>query len=130
DKCPNTPSTYSVDGEGCVIYRNETVTQQLLVEFALNSSQIRDGYDDDIAEMADFMKEHPQLDVVIEGHTDDTGERDYNQWLSERRADAVGKRVIENYGIADERIETVGYGEDRPKVEGTSAEARQDNRRI
>jgi len=130
DKCPNTPNNYSVDEEGCIVYENETVTQELLVEFAINSSLINDSFDDNIKDTADFMKEHPQLDVIIEGHTDYTGEADYNHWLSERRAQAVGERLINNYGIAEERVSTVGYGESRPKVEGTSAEARQQNRRI
>ena len=130
DACPNTPATYSVDEEGCVIYTNETLTETLLVEFEINSSQIRSGATSDIRDMADFMKEHPQLDIVIEGHTDYTGDDDYNQWLSERRAEAVANSLVNNFGIARNRVSSKGYGETRPKVEGTSAEARQTNRRI
>ncbi|RUO62923.1 OmpA-OmpF porin, OOP family [Pseudidiomarina planktonica] len=130
DACPNTPATYSVDEEGCVIYTNETLTETLLVEFEINSSQIRSGATSDIRDMADFMKEHPQLDIVIEGHTDYTGDDDYNQWLSERRAEAVANSLVNNFGIARSRVSSKGYGEQRPKVEGTSAEARQTNRRI
>lgn len=130
DKCPGTPATYSVDADGCIEYDNETVTETLLVEFEINSSIIRENAKGDIKDMADFMKEHPQLDIVIEGHTDDTGAADYNQWLSERRARAVGDSLINDFGIAANRVSTVGFGESQPKVEGTSASARQANRRI
>lgn len=130
DACPNTPETYSVDEEGCVVYTNETLTETLLVEFEINSSVIREGATSDIRDMADFMKEHPQLDIVIEGHTDYTGDDDYNQWLSERRAEAVANSLVNNFGIERNRVSSKGYGESRPKVEGTSAEARQANRRI
>ena len=130
DKCPNTPRNYSVDSEGCVIYENETITETLVVEFDFDSSRIRDGFDGDIQDMAEFMNEHRQLDIVIEGHTDDVGPADYNQWLSERRAKAVGDKLVSDYGVSQNRVKTVGYGESRPRVEGNSAEARQENRRI
>ena len=71
-----------MDENGCILYENETITEELLVEFDLNSSEIRSGERNDIDEMAEFMKEHPQLDITIHGHTDSTGEAEYNQWLS------------------------------------------------
>ncbi|EKE83731.1 OmpA family protein [Idiomarina xiamenensis] len=130
DKCPNTPASYSVDKDGCIIYRNETVKRELVIEFPFDSYEIRDGYDDDIRKTADFMKEHPQLDIMINGHTDQTGPAEYNQWLSEQRAKAVGERMINNYGIAKQRVQWKGYGENRPKNSGETKAQRQENRRI
>ncbi|HAS14877.1 MAG TPA: OprF, partial [Idiomarina abyssalis] len=130
DNCANTPKNYSVDENGCILYENETITEELLVEFDLNSSEIRSGERNDIDEMAEFMKEHPQLDITIHGHTDSTGEAEYNQWLSERRAEAVANALVEKHGIARSRVDFKGHGESQPKVRENSAADRQTNRRI
>ena len=130
DKCPNTQAGFKVDADGCVMYANETVTRELVVTFALNSDAIPDSQKSDIRETADFLKEYPQLDVVIEGHTDDTGAATYNQQLSERRAKAVGDSLVNDFGIAASRVTTEGYGESRPKYPNNSADNRAKNRRI
>lgn len=130
DQCPNTQMGYKVDADGCVMYANETVTRELVVTFALNSAEISAGQTNDIRDTAAFLREYPQLDIVIEGHTDDTGAATYNQQLSDRRAKAVGDSLINDFGIAAERISTVGYGESRPKYPNNSSENRAKNRRI
>lgn len=130
DKCANTPRTYSVDENGCIMYENETITEDLLVEFDLNSSKIRSDAFSKIEETADFMKKHPQLDVTIHGHTDSTGKADYNQWLSERRAESVAKALVNRYGIEKSRVASKGHGESQLKVKENSAADRQENRRI
>ncbi|WP_417664821.1 OmpA family protein [Pseudidiomarina sp.] len=130
DKCPNTQAGFKVDAEGCVMYANETVTRELTVTFALNSAEISSAQTSDIRDTAEFLKEYPQLNVVIEGHTDDTGAATYNQQLSDRRANAVGNSLINDFGIAASRVTTVGYGESRPKYPNNSAENRAKNRRI
>lgn len=130
DKCANTPRNYSVDENGCILYENETITEELLVEFDLNSSNIRNDERNEIESMAEFMKEHPQLSITIHGHTDSTGEADYNQWLSERRAETVANSLVEKHGIAKHRVDFKGHGESQPKVRENSAADRQTNRRI
>ncbi|AVJ56574.1 OprF [Idiomarina sp. OT37-5b] len=130
DKCVNTPKDYSVDETGCVMYENEVIREELLVEFDLNSSKVRESAMGAIEEMANFMKEHPQLSITIHGHTDSTGEADYNQWLSERRAKSVGDVLIKRFGIAANRVDYKGHGESQPKVRENSAADRQENRRI
>ncbi len=130
DRCANTPATYSVDENGCVLYTNETIREELLVEFDLNSSKVRKDAMEPIAEMAEFMKEHPQLDITIHGHTDSTGEAKYNQWLSERRAKSVADVLVDSYGISASRVKSVGHGESQLKVQENSAADRQENRRI
>lgn len=130
DKCPNTRANFKVDADGCVMYANETVTRELVVTFGLNSDKISAGQTADIRATAEFLKEYPQLDIVIEGHTDDTGAATYNQQLSDRRAKSVGDSLINDFGIAPERVSTVGYGESRPKYPNNSSENRAKNRRI
>ncbi|RUO60486.1 OmpA family protein [Pseudidiomarina insulisalsae] len=130
DLCPNTQPTYKVDETGCVMYRNETITHELMINFAFDSAKIPTNEVVELKETADFLKEYPQLDIRIEGHTDNIGTVEYNQGLSERRAKSVGESLVKDYGIEQERISTIGYSENRPLVPNTSKENRAMNRRI
>ena len=130
DRCPNTQPTYKVDAYGCVMYQNETITHELMINFAFDSAQIPAGEKDELQETADFLKEFPQLDIRIEGHTDSVGTVQYNQGLSERRAKSVGDSLIKDFGIEQDRVSTVGYSENRPLVPNDSPENRAKNRRI
>lgn len=130
DDCVNTPADYSVDANGCVMYKDEVIREELLVEFDLNSSKVRESAMGEIEEMADFMEAHPQLDLTIHGHTDSTGEAKYNQWLSEKRAKSVADLLVNRFGIAANRVSSKGHGESQLKVEENSAADRQENRRI
>jgi len=71
----------------------------------------------------------PTQNFVIEGHTDLTGSPQHNQALSERRAEAV-KRYLVEHGIAPERLTTVGYGSSRPLTTDPSPAAQAMNRRV
>jgi outer membrane protein OmpA-like peptidoglycan-associated protein len=81
-------------------------------------------------EAAQNMKEIPELKVQIEGHTDNIGSNEYNQKLSEERANAVRNYLISRHGIQSTRIVAVGFGESRPIADNTTDEGRQLNRRI
>ena len=76
-----------------------------------------------------FMKENPQIRVEVSGHTDNTGQAEYNKQLSEKRALAVYTYLVEK-GIEKNRLVTLGYGSDRPIASNESEEGRQQNRRI
>jgi OOP family OmpA-OmpF porin len=71
---------------------------------------------------------NPSSPVTVEGHTDSIGSNQYNQKLSERRANAVRQYLIEK-GIASSRIQVIGYGEERPIADNKTAEGRAKNRR-
>ena len=77
---------------------------------------------------AAFLVENTDWRVRIEGHCDDRGSERYNLALGEQRADAVRQMFLAN-GIADSRMDVISYGEERPAAEGTSDEARAQNRR-
>ena len=79
--------------------------------------------------VVDYLKKHPNTAVIIEGHTDSTGSRAYNQRLSERRANAVRDYLI-SQGISPDRITAIGYGEDKPIADNSTPEGRQLNRRV
>jgi OmpA-OmpF porin, OOP family len=66
----------------------------------------------------------------VEGHTDSDGEEDYNLNLSQRRADAIVKLLTEQYGVKPEMLEPVGKGEMEPIADNSTAEGKQQNRRV
>lgn len=130
DMCPDTPRELAVDENGCPILDTELLRQEILVEFAFDSDEIIPAYRGQIEEFADFMRMYPNTSVTIEGHTDDTGPEAYNQGLSERRAEAVRRMLVEDFNIDPARLSTVGYGESRPVASNDSREGRARNRRI
>jgi outer membrane protein OmpA-like peptidoglycan-associated protein len=79
--------------------------------------------------LADFMRANPQTKVRIEGHTDSTGSAEFNQLLSQRRADAVAA-ALQSRGLSSNRVSTVGRGEEFPVASNASAAGRQQNRRV
>jgi OOP family OmpA-OmpF porin len=104
--------------------------QTLNVEFDFNKSTIKKGYYKDIDDLAKVMKDYPDLNVVIEGHTDSVGTAAYNKKLSQRRAEAVKKYMVEEAGINANRITAKGFGFDRPIASNDTDEGRQKNRRV
>ena len=80
--------------------------------------------------MADELRAHPEIArVQIEGHTDSTATKQYNQRLSEQRAAAV-KTYLVSKGIGPDRLTTRGFGEDRPVADNGTEEGRFKNRRV
>lgn len=96
--------------------------------FDYNKSTIRPESRESLSKIAGVLKEYPKVRVQVEGHTDSIASEQYNQALSERRANAVRDTLIE-FGVAPERIEAVGYGESRPVAPNDTPEGRADNRR-
>ena len=99
------------------------------VLFDINKSELRSGAQYTIDKLAAFLTEYPTRNVLIEGFTDSTGAVEYNQGLSERRADAV-KNLLTAKGIDSSRLMTRGYGVDFPVAGNQTAEGRQRNRRV
>ena len=77
---------------------------------------------------ADYLKANPEKKIVVEGHTDDRGTREYNLALGERRAVAV-KNYLISRGIDANRIRVISYGKERPAVVGANEAAWSQNRR-
>lgn len=99
------------------------------VYFATNKSDINSNSKLALEKLVKIFNEYPETDILIEGHTDDTGSDAYNMTLSQKRAQAVANYLIAA-GIASSRLTTKWYGETQPKVENTSAENRTLNRRV
>lgn len=76
-----------------------------------------------------FLNQYPEQSVQIEGHTDNVGSAEYNQGLSQRRADSVS-HYLTRLGIASQRLSASGIGMDQPVANNDSATGRQQNRRV
>lgn len=99
------------------------------VQFPFDSSVVNPQYEGEIRDFAEYMKQNPNTTAVIKGYTDSIGNPAYNQKLSERRANAVKDKIIEN-GIDYSRLDAQGYGEANPIYSNSTAEGRQGNRRV
>ncbi len=99
------------------------------VLFEFDKSVIRTQYYPALNEWVKFFQDNPQVFAEIHGHADSTGPSDYNQRLSERRADAVVKYLTRN-GVDASQLIPLGFGESRPLVPNTSKEGQQKNRRV
>jgi outer membrane protein OmpA-like peptidoglycan-associated protein len=100
------------------------------VLFATNSDRIRPESTPTLDEIGTMLQNHPELRIAIEGHTDSDGEDAYNQTLSERRAAAVKKFLVEAYRLDASRMETAGFGESKPAADNATPEGKQQNRRV
>ena len=81
--------------------------------FDLDSSTLKPGAYSEIDRVSNVLNNYPQTTIRVEGYTDSTGPEDYNQRLSEKRAEAVKSALIQR-GMDPIRIQTVGYGESQP----------------
>jgi outer membrane protein OmpA-like peptidoglycan-associated protein len=96
--------------------------------FKINSSDLSPSYLSDLSAAAQVFKEYPDTNILIEGHTDDSGAAEYNYALSEKRAMAVSN-YFASQGIASSRLTTKWYGETQPKYPNDDAN-REKNRRV
>lgn len=126
DLCPATIPGATVDQQGCVPMEEIN----LLVTFGFDSDTISTGATSMISKVGDFMTRYPDVKIRIEGHTDSSGHKDYNQTLSTRRADAVRQSLIDQYQIDSHRIESIGLGEVEPFTSNMTKEGRKQNRRV
>lgn len=126
DKCPNTPKGFRVDSTGCII--EQTVVLRA-VNFVLDKYELTDPAKATLDEVAAIFVSQPALSLQIGGHTDSSGSDQYNQKLSQRRADAVRTYLISK-GVDASHMVAKGYGESQPISSNESPEGRADNRRV
>ena len=81
-----------------------------------------------LAKKAEWLRSHPDVEVVIEGHCDERGTKEYNMALGQRRAQSI-KNFLVNAGIDADRLDTISYGEERPVDPRHNEEAWAKNRR-
>jgi len=130
DQCPNTAPGTRVDATGCPLTVARVASIKMNVNFGFDSATVEERYFNDIEELADFLKRFDDVYVDIEGHTDSTGPETYNQTLSQRRAKAVVDLLVNQHGIAPQRLNPLGYGESQPVADNGTSDGRAQNRRV
>lgn len=130
DQCPGTASNLAVDSKGCPVKLTESVSIELQVNFDNNSDVVKPAYYPEIKRVADFMAKYANTQVEVQGHTDSRGAAAYNKDLSQRRANAVAKVLVEKFGVAANRTSAKGYGEEQPIASNDTADGRAANRRV
>ena len=128
-KKPRAVAAVQPEPESVPVQKEVVDTFELLVLFDFDKSSIKAAFEPQFQEIGQILTENPDITMTIEGHTDWIGTDDYNQALSERRADAVKQKFIEDFGISASRIDTIGFGESRPVVDNSTSAGRQKNRR-
>lgn len=138
DACVGAPGSQAhvvVDSRGCPVERqvSEDLRMELRVFFDYDKSNIKPQFREEVAKVASKMREFPNATAVIEGHASKDSKRSsakYNQRLSEARANAVKSMLSNEFGIAPNRLNAVGYGFDRPIAPNDTAENKALNRRV
>jgi len=154
EQCPDTPAGTKVDERGCPI-EEELPTPRSIVEnclevpkglkdvkiddrgcwilenvlFDFNKWKIKSKYYAQLDELAKMLKKNPDLQIMIQGHTDNVGAAEYNQGLSERRAHAV-MMYLKKKGVEPKRLSTVGYGFKNPVASNETKQGKAKNRRV
>jgi len=108
--------------------KGRVATQGVL--FDTGSDRIRPESTPTLKEIGTMLKEHPDLNLMIEGHTDNVGAAASNQSLSEKRAEAVRQHLIKTYGVDESRLQAKGYGTSKAATTNDTPEGRQQNRRV
>jgi outer membrane protein OmpA-like peptidoglycan-associated protein len=97
--------------------------------FDFDRSSLKEDSKPELQRVVEFMKNNPDVEIEISGHTDSVGRSSYNQGLSDRRAKAVFDYLTEN-GITSERLVSRGFGESKPVTSNDTKEGQSQNRRV
>jgi outer membrane protein OmpA-like peptidoglycan-associated protein len=139
DKCPDKPETLNgfKDDDGCpdrgkalVVVTEDKIELQEMIQFKTGSDKIKGKKSFEILDIVQkILAGNTAIRVSIEGHTDDRGNAAKNRDLSKRRAEACKKYLVDK-GIEVTRLETVGWGPDRPAEDNKTRKGRAANRRV
>ncbi len=135
DDCPDEPETVNgeEDDDGCPDFARRGTGEIAILKpilFRSNSDVILPESYPVLADVASIMQAHPEIRILVEGHTDDRGTEEHNLELSRDRAASVVRFLVERHQIAAERLSSEGYGESRPIADNGTSEGRAKNRRV
>lgn len=139
DKCPDEAEVINGyrDEDGCpdkgkvlVVVRKEKIDILQKVYFASGKAIIKSKSHSLLDQVAQTIRAHDEIKKIrVEGHTDSQGGDRYNKQLSQRRSEAVRAYLIKK-GVAAERVEALGYGEEKPIASNATPRGREQNRRV
>lgn len=107
----------------------ESLLSKRVIYFEFDRAEIGAEFRDIVDAHADYLASNRNVRIVLEGHTDERGSREYNLGLGERRANSV-RSMLTLQGVSPQQIEVVSYGEERPVAMGQSEESWRLNRRV
>jgi len=102
------------DGDGSGDVAGAPSARQIF--FDLDQYTVKPEYQGVVQATAEFLKSKPKVRIIIQGNTDERGSREYNLSLGQKRAEAV-RKALGVFGIGEDRIETVSFGEEKPMAE-------------
>ena len=108
---------------------NSSQSLMLYINFDSGKSTIKQESIAIVNELFKMLNDNPTLKIIIEGHTDNDGDRISNQKLSELRSQSV-KSYLTQRGISEGRITTIGFGQDKPIADNTTEDGKSKNRRV
>jgi len=118
------------EGEVLLNATNDIVLRLSGLSFASGASDIEEKHVELLKKVEQIVEMFPGDKIIVEGHTDDRGDRNTNMRLSEKRALAVMQYLRKTLSIASDKIDAIGYGPDKPIGTNTTSEGRAKNRRI
>ena len=102
----------------------------LSFNFKTNSADIKDVNEYTLSKVANMIKENSEIQYTVIGHTDATGTKEQNSFLSIKRADVIKSYLVDNYGVSADLISTNGLGKSLPKATNQTLSGREINRRV
>lgn len=123
DVCVGTPLGVEVDARGCWV-----LEQTYLFDF--DKFEVKSEFYPLLDRIAKVLADNPKVTLKVEGHTDSVGTAAYNMGLSERRAGAIKGALVQRNNVAADRVDAVGYGEEKPIATNETEEGRAMNRRV
>lgn len=130
DKCPDVAGT--ADNMGCPALDADDETYMSRVpkiEFEFNRAVLKPSSYTTLDRISTMLDKYPHYNLRISGHADAIGSNEYNQELSERRAESAKSYFIDKKGVSSDRVITEGFGEERPIAPNTTPSGRSNNRR-
>jgi len=121
DKCPQTPAGVKVDARGCWVLQG--------IQFDSAKAGIKSDMHPILDSAVSVLTQNPDIKVEIQGHTDNSGKKAYNDLLSKKRATAVMEYLIKK-GISPHRLSSAGFGSSKPVASNMTAVGRAHNRRV
>ncbi|MDN7132428.1 peptidoglycan-associated lipoprotein Pal [Halomonas sp. MC140] len=116
-------------GSGSGQQADSRIPEVRTIYFDYDRDTIKSEYESVVMAHARYLRANPNAKVVLHGHTDERGTREYNMALGERRAGAV-QRFLNIQGVSNSQMSVVSYGEERPAVSGQGDSAYSQNRRV
>ena len=129
DKCPNTLVGVAVDKNGCPNKNQDLDKLKKGIQFKSGSAKLTASSNKTLNNIVKLLKKLPNVNLEIQGHTDDVGKEEKNKKISEQRAQAVVKYLVKK-GISADRLRAVGYGSDKPIADNKTKKGRKLNRRV